>query len=46
MAAPSRTGFGTELAGRMSASLGGVCEFVAPEGLAVRVAMKTDQATV
>lgn len=46
VAAPARIGFGTELARRMSASLGGNCDFrFAASGLAVRVTMNADQAT-
>ena len=45
VAAPARVGFGTELARRMSASLGGNCDFqFATGGLAVRVTVNADQA--
>ncbi|MFN7102546.1 MAG: histidine kinase, partial [Pseudorhizobium sp.] len=44
---PGRTGFGTELARRMSASLGGMCDFEFKEdGLAVRVTMSRARASV
>jgi len=46
VSSPARTGFGTELARRMSASLGGSCDFdFAPYGLAVRITMSAEQAT-
>ncbi|MFN7026510.1 MAG: sensor histidine kinase [Pseudorhizobium sp.] len=44
---PGHTGFGTELARRMSASLGGRCDFEFKEdGLAVRVTMSRARASV